>query len=51
MKKYICRLYTSYDPEDGFKVWTRANSEEEAIEKLKREYHSVTEVFVLKVED
>lgn len=26
MKKYVFRVYTTYDPEDGFNAWVRANS-------------------------
>lgn len=50
MKKYVFRVYTSYDSNDGFNVWTRANSRQEAECEIRSEYHSITRVELLRTE-
>lgn len=50
MKKYRFRIYTSYDPEDGFNAWTTARNATEAREKIRREHHSVIRVELLSEE-
>ena len=39
MKKYVFRVYTTYDPDDGFNVWTSACNRQEAESEIRREYH------------
>lgn len=50
MKKYVYRVYTTYDPEDGFNVWVRANSRQEAECEIRSEYHSITRIELLRTE-
>jgi hypothetical protein len=50
MKKYVFRVYTTYDPEDGFNAWVRANSRQEAECEIRSEYHSITRVELLRTE-
>lgn len=49
MKKYTFRVYTTYDPEDGFNAWTRANNEFEARQNIQCEYHSITRIELMNV--
>lgn len=48
-KTYIYRVYTTYDPHDGFSVWTKANTEQEAEDKIRNEHHSVIGLDLLKI--
>nr|DAL12746.1 MAG TPA_asm: hypothetical protein [Caudoviricetes sp.] len=50
MKKYVFRVYTTYDREDGFNAWVTANSRQEAECKIRSEYHSITRVELLRTE-
>lgn len=47
MKKYTFRIYTEYDPEDGFNAWAYGNNAQEALEEIKSEYHSIIKVDLL----
>lgn len=49
MKKYIFRIY-QFGDEDGDNIWINANSKEEAIDKVRREYHSIDDLLLLRVE-
>ena len=49
MNKYTFRVYTTYDPDDGFNVWTNANSKVEAEQNIKSDYHSITRLELLYV--
>lgn len=51
MKKYVFRVYTTYDREDGFNAWVRANSRQEAECEIRSEYHSITRVELLRTEN
>jgi hypothetical protein len=44
MKKYRFRVYTTYDPEDGFWAWAYGNTAEEAEMEVRSEYHSIMRV-------
>ena len=50
MNKYVFRVYTTYDPDDGFNAWARANSRQEAECEIRSEYHSITRVELLRTE-
>lgn len=50
MKKFTFRVYTGYDPEDGFWAWTIARTAAEAKEEIRHEYHSVIRVELFKEE-
>jgi hypothetical protein len=50
MKKYIFRVYTTYDPDDGFNVWTYGNTPQEAEREIRSEYHSILRVELLRTE-
>lgn len=47
MKKYVFRIYTTYEPEDGFNAWVIAESPQRAQEKIMREYHSIDRVVLM----
>ena len=51
MRRYIIRVYTKDDPEDGFSVWVDAKSKEEAFDYVRGEYWGITELFLVSVED
>lgn len=44
---YIIRVYTTYDPEDGFNVWTDAPNDEQALNHIRGEYHSITDLLII----
>ena len=50
MTKYIFRVYTTYDPEDGFNVWASGNSRQEAEREIRSEYHSIIRVELIRTE-
>ena len=50
MNKYTFRVYTTYDPEDGFNVWTNANSEVEAERIIQEDYHSIIRLELLSIQ-
>lgn len=50
MNKYIFRVYTTYDPDDGFNAWVSGNSRQEAEREIRSEYHSITRVELLRTE-
>lgn len=50
MKKYIFRVYTTYDPDDGFYAWTYGNTPQEAEREIRSEYHSITRVELIRTE-
>lgn len=50
MDKYTFRVYTTYDREDGFNAWVRANSRQEAEREIRSEYHSIIRVELLRTE-
>lgn len=50
MDKYIFRVYTTYDREDGFNAWVSADSRQEAEREIRSEYHSIVRVELLIVE-
>lgn len=50
MNKYIFRVYTTYDPEDGFNAWASGNSQQKAEREIRSEYHSITRVEFLRTE-
>ena len=50
MNKYIFRVYTTYDPEDGFNAWASGNSRQEAEIEIRSEYHSIARVELLGTE-
>lgn len=49
MNKYTFRVYTTYDPDDGFNVWTNADSEVEAEKNIQADYHSIIRLELLSV--
>jgi len=51
VKKYVFRVYTTYDPDDGFNAWVRANSRQEAECEIRCEHHSITRVELLRIEN
>lgn len=51
MRRYIIRVYTQDDPEDGFSVWVDARSKEEAFDYVRGEYWGITELFLVRVEN
>lgn len=50
MYKYICRVYTTYDREDGFNVWVKATSDAEAYEMIKEDHWGVVDILIIKRE-
>lgn len=50
MSKYIFRVYTTYDPDDGFNAWVHASSHQEAESEIRNEYHSIIRVELLSKE-
>lgn len=50
MKKYVFRVYTTYDPDDGFNVWTSACNRQDAESEIRREYHSIIRLELLRTE-
>lgn len=50
MKKYIFRIRQCGE-EDGSSVWTRANSKEEAEANIRHDYHSIDDLYLVRVED
>lgn len=50
MSKYTFRVYTTYDREDGFNAWVRANSCQEAEREIRSEYHSIVRVELIRTE-
>lgn len=50
MKKYVFRIYTSYDPEDGFNAWAYGRTQQEAEQEIRSEYHSITRVQLIRSE-
>lgn len=50
MYKYICRVYTTYDREDGFNVWVKATSDAEAYEMVKEDHWGVVDILIIKRE-
>lgn len=50
MKKYYFRVYTTYDPEDGFNCWTSASNEQEAKQNIESEYHSIIKMDLIYAE-
>ena len=47
--KYYFRMYTESDPEDGENVWAEAYSESEARNIIYDDFHSITELDLIKV--
>lgn len=47
---YYFRMYTESDPEDGENVWEEAYSESEARDKVYDDFHSITELDLIRVE-
>ena len=47
--KYYFRMYTESDPEDGENVWAEAYSESEARGIIYDDFHSITELDLIKV--
>ena len=50
MKKYIFRIKQNGE-EDGSSVWVRANSKEEAEDKVRHDYWGIDDMFLLRIED
>lgn len=52
MKKYVFKIYQrfSYGEIDDQNVWVSANSESEAREEIKSEYHNIIDMTLLKIE-
>lgn len=48
--KYYFRMYTESDPEDGENVWAEAYSESEARNIIYDDFHSITELDLMRVE-
>lgn len=48
--RYYFRMYTESDPEDGENVWEEAYSESEARDKVYDDFHSITELDLIRVE-
>lgn len=48
--RYYFRMYTESDPEDGENIWEEAYSESEARSKAYDDFHSITELMLLRVE-
>jgi len=48
--RYTFRIYTDYDPEDGFSVWTNAYSQSEAESYIRGEYWGITRISLMSVE-
>lgn len=44
MKKYFFRIFTKYDPEDGFNAWSYGTNVNDALENIKSDYHSIIKV-------
>ena len=52
MKKYIFKIVQQFsDGIDDQNVWTVAHSKEEAIRYIKREYHSIVDITLIRVTD
>ena len=51
MKKYVFRIYTTYDPDDGFNGWAKASNRQEAENEIRSEWHSIIRVELLRVEE
>lgn len=51
MKKYVFRIYTTYDREDGFNAWVSASNQQEAENEIRSEWHSIIRVELLRVEE
>lgn len=50
MKKYIFKIVQQFsDGIDDQNVWTVAHSKEEAIRYIKREYHSIVDITLIRV--
>ncbi len=50
MTKYVFRVYTTYDPDDGFNAWATGNSRQEAEREIRSEYHSIIRVELIRTE-
>lgn len=50
MKKFTFRVYTTYDREDGFNAWCSATTRKQAEDKMRREYHSVVDLVLIREE-
>lgn len=48
MKKYIFRVYTTYDPDDDFNAWAYGNTPQEAEREIRSEHHSITRVELMR---
>lgn len=48
--KYYFRMYTESDPEDGENVWAEAYSESEARNIIYDDFHSITDIDLIRVE-
>lgn len=48
--KYYFRMYTESDPEDGENIWAEAYSESEARNIIYDDFHSITELDLMRVE-
>lgn len=47
MNVYVFRVCTELD-EDGFSVWTKAESQTEALNSVKAEYPKATNIYIIK---
>jgi len=50
LSRYTFRIYTEYDPEDGFSAWTEAYSQSEAESNIRGEYWGITRISLISVE-
>lgn len=50
LHRYYFRMYTKSDPEDGETIWEEAYSESEARNIIYDDFHSITELDLMRVE-
>ena len=51
IKKYIFRIYTKNDPDDGYSEWTTASSKAEAEDKIRQSNPRATRIDLLLISD
>ena len=51
IKKYIFRIYTKNDPDDGYSEWTTASSKAEAEDKIRQSNPRATRIDLLSISD
>lgn len=49
-KTYTYIVHNKRDPNDIFNVWTKANSEQEAEEYVRREFPYVTDITLVRID-